>query len=407
MAASYEDAAVGWEIYRNSGFNLDMAGINERLLAVQRTPIAERTFTHYNRLRRRGFRRYISTNRLDTMNVPDPFLDESIRSRYAFTAANVPAQIVLHRQDIEVSIAGNADAISDFGAEVVVADVEQMMALRQSVPAHGTPVTVNFLRPAHTSYGTIDFVSLVDQQSVRIGVVFRELTPVQELVGSLSLAARTVEFQIGMGQGTPGLDTVSQDVYWLLQSVEASRSIVNALLEGMSSTSLYSPTPAVERMSVASPLDTWLKISIQVYLVMDSAIAKVAGTAANVKKLGDIVGGAAQKTADAKLVDGQAEVQYAYADYIRAKTAGQLQTNRREEIANEVMTEAAEYVLAGIRAAGQAIKAPDFNVERISKLILDDLIPSLEHLTPRGITMGIPAQPAPADGVGGDGQLEV
>jgi hypothetical protein len=47
------------------------------------------------------------------------------------------------------------------------------------------------------------------------------------------------------------------------------------------------------------------------------------------------------------------------------------------------------------------LEAPEFDVERISKLILDDLIPSLEHLRPRGIAMGVGAPPMPEldDGV--------
>lgn len=208
---------------RNSGFGLSLEDINGRLLRAGFSPVRQRTYDHYRRLQRRGFRRYVTINRLDTMEVPDPFKDESIRSRYAFQQANVPTQLVVAHRAAPVEVMGTADVLSDFGTEVLVRDAAQVAALREAPPPAGTPVTVNFLRPPTTVYGTVDFVSSLGVEEVRIGVVFRRLTPVYELTGGQPLPTSDYRFVIGTDGSAQPLDLVSKDLYWLLQAVEASR----------------------------------------------------------------------------------------------------------------------------------------------------------------------------------------
>lgn len=393
--ASTDDAAAGWEIYRNSGFSLTRDEVNDRLVRAGFAPVSPRTYDHYRRLQRRGFRRYVTINRLDTMTVPDPFKDESIRSRYAFERADVPTQLVLMLGSQQVEVLGTADALSDFGTEVVVRDADQMSALRQMVPPPGTPVTVNFLRPATTVYGTVDFVSAIEPSEVRIGIVFRRLTPVYELTGGEALPTSDYRFLIGQDGASQPLDRVSQDVYWLLQAVEASRGVINVLLRAITD-DVVSPPPSVERLVIASPMDAVLRVSIEVYLLLDRAREAldswggVAGDVVRTWRRRPLVKAEAHETLSrSALIDAQAE-------NIRAQTEGVRIDNERKKALADLTGSVAAYLIDEMEAAGRSVdRAPRVNIERLATMVFGELQPSLQELNGRGLEVG-PAEESPA-----------
>jgi hypothetical protein len=378
MAADTTDLRAGWEIYRNAGFQLSLDEINERLEAAGFSKISKRAYDHFRRLERRGFRRYVTINRLDTMSMPDPFSDESIRSRYAYSDANVPTQLVVHMHDQPVEVLGTADSLSDFGTEIVVADNEQASALRESPPPNRTGVSVNFLVPPATAYGFIDFVDTLDPAEVRIGVVFRELTAIQELVGASALETTSFRVVIGRDQSSDTtLDVVSRDVYWLVQTIESARGIVNLVLEALAGDSLRTTPPSVSRLSVASPLDAYLRFNIAVFLVLDQALQKLGGYADGIRL---IAGALVQKP----LIEAKAEVATAEAERIRAQTAGIKIENQQKQAVADILTAAANALVPQIRAAGLPVNPnPEINTDRLLGLI-SELRPGADYLADRG-----------------------
>ena len=381
--ATTEDARAGWEFYRSSGFSLSREEINERLMIAGFSPIAARTYEHYRRLERRGYRRYLSINRLDTMGLPDPFQDESIRSRYSYSKANVPSQVILHLPSAEVEVVGRADALSDLGTEIIIDDVNQMQALRAAPPASGTSCTVNFLHPAATAHGSIDFVGLLDPDAVRIGILFRQLIRIDELTGESALPAYRFHFTLSEPGDERSLDAVSQEVYWLLQGIEGARGVVNLLLDAYSDSRVIALPPTVQRLTVASPLDAWLEMSVHVYLTLNAMISRVAGIGAHAKAGAKAVLSLLVHLADADLTRAQA-------DHIRAQTEGLRIDNERRMLATEVLAEASSQVITELRQRGDPVnESPSLNTERLLQLLFNDLEPSAYELTQRGIELEV------------------
>ena len=71
MAARFDDAKAGWQIWRQSGFTLARDELNARLEALGHMPVSVRTFAHYEKLRRYGYERYVPINQLDVKSLKD------------------------------------------------------------------------------------------------------------------------------------------------------------------------------------------------------------------------------------------------------------------------------------------------------------------------------------------------
>lgn len=374
--ARTEDARAGWELYRNSGFVLSLGEISDRLTALGYAPIAPRTYDHYQRLRRRGFRRYIPINQLDTMSVPNPFADESIRSRYAYESANVPTQLIFHTPLAQVEVTGRADAISDFGTEIVVDETTQLGALREVPPPPKTPVTVNFLTPATTTYGTVDFVSLVDPSQVRVGIIFQRLIPVQEITGADALSTETCRFIVGADQSVQSLDSVSKDLYWLWQAVESARGLINALLDAVTEEDVVASPPTVESLHVESPLDLTLTLSLHVYRLLQ----RVLDTLSDIQTK---AGGLARAAINRPVVEAQADLIQAQAEHLREHTKSLKLDNERKEILTDVVSEASAALISALRESGKKTNdKPPIDTERVATLLFDELEPALRELSP-------------------------
>jgi hypothetical protein len=361
-----------------------MEEINERLQQLDYSPIAPRTFEHYRRLARRGFRRYVTINRLDTMELPDPFEDESIRSRYAYQAANVPTQLVVNMSDAPVEVVGVADSLSDFGTEVLVTDKRQVTALRATPPPAGTTVTVHFLEPSATVYGRIDFVSSLEPDEVRIDVLFQRLIPVAELTGGESLATDVVRFTIGDAD-EPSLDLVSRDLYWLLQAIEASRGVVNLVLVSVAD-GLVAPATTVDRLTVASPLDAWLRLSIHVYSLVDQFLGLASRAGDVLRSATDASTARPIRRAQAGVLDAQADLVAAQADNIRAQTEGLRLDNRRKDLLVDLVAETTATLINDLQSQGREVNEhPALNTERLATLLFD-LERSAKELESRGLS---------------------
>lgn len=73
--ASFEDAAAGWETYRDRDGAVTRSQLNQALRMRGFEPISNRTYAHYNKLLRLGYTEYVSINRLDIRHANDSLFD--------------------------------------------------------------------------------------------------------------------------------------------------------------------------------------------------------------------------------------------------------------------------------------------------------------------------------------------
>src|SRR5688500_7053391 len=111
--ASFEDAALGWTIYRDRGGNVSRTQVNQALRVMGREPISKRTYLHYGKLIRLGYYEYVSINRLDLRHSNESVFDLTDRSRYLDRELRSPGRLVLPTAGGVDTIAGTIGKVSE------------------------------------------------------------------------------------------------------------------------------------------------------------------------------------------------------------------------------------------------------------------------------------------------------
>lgn len=259
--ARYEDARAGWELYRTSGYDLSLDELNDRLMVAGYAPVSSRTYSHYRKLERYGFKRYISINRLDVATAQDPFVDRAIRSRYRPRTVELPVQLILHTSAGPSEVVGRTIELSEFGAALVVDDTSQVSALMSKPPHRGTATTMNVLDPPGTFQGRVEEVVPGDGEVV-IAIEFLRLRPITEVSGEQLLAAATIQLVLRRGDA-PYLTDLSRDIYWMTQLVDVATALTSEVALGLASDGkVVAPQPRVHQLSMQSPLTLELTLAV-------------------------------------------------------------------------------------------------------------------------------------------------
>lgn len=259
--ARYEDARAGWELYRSSGYDLSLDEVNDRLMVAGYAPVSSRTYSHYRKLERYGFKRYISINRLDVATAQDPFVDRAIRSRYRPRSVDLPVQLILHTSAGPTEIVGRTIELSEFGSAVVVDDTSQVDALTSKPPRRGTATTVNVLDPPGTFEGRVEEVVVGDGEIV-IAIEFLRLRPITDVSGEQLLASSTVWLILRRGDD-PYLTDLSRDIYWMTQLVDVATALTSEVALGLAAEgNVVASQPRVHQLSMQSPLTLELTIAV-------------------------------------------------------------------------------------------------------------------------------------------------
>lgn len=259
--ARYEDARAGWELYRASGYDLSLDEVNERLTVAGYAPVSSRTYLHYRKLERYGFKRYISINRLDVATAQDPFVDRAIRSRYRPRAVDLPVQLILHTPAGPFEVVGRTTELSEFGVALVVDDSSQVDALALKPVRRGTATTVNVLDPPGTFEGRVEEV-VVGEGEVVVAIEFLRLRPISEVSGEQLLGATTLQLVLRRGDN-PYLTDLGRDIYWMTQLVDVATALTSEVALGVASDgNVVAPQPRVHQLSMQSPLTLELTIAV-------------------------------------------------------------------------------------------------------------------------------------------------
>jgi len=88
--ALFVDALKGYEIYLKRRGDVTLDGINLELAKIRRNPIAQRTFSHYYKLMKHGFRSYIPINKFDVFQSLGKVQLAADRRRYKRDDVEIP-----------------------------------------------------------------------------------------------------------------------------------------------------------------------------------------------------------------------------------------------------------------------------------------------------------------------------
>src|SRR2546426_2237780 len=113
MAAKARDAQAGWGLYRLSGYLIDLDEINAKLTAAGFNPVAPRTYTHYRKLHRYGYQRYVPINQLDVETLRDPVWGGPLQTRFRPRPASVDVRLLAVGDDGVFALDGQLVQLSE------------------------------------------------------------------------------------------------------------------------------------------------------------------------------------------------------------------------------------------------------------------------------------------------------
>lgn len=286
--ANFEDAAIGWDIYRGRNGEVTRAQLNQRLRARGALEISPRTFKHYEKLHRLGYTEYLSINRLDIRHANDTIFDIGDRSRYRDQSDAGPATLVVPRSSSIDTFHGSLTRVSEGFATLRVDDTEQAhRAARASKFNRGVLV--------FDQVGVERAVAVVEGvkrgSAIELLLEFRSLLETDLVLPATG--ASLVESRLVVNLGAdPSIFQVLQVMHTAFDLFESVRGFVE--LAGQDQTERL-PSLRVRHLEVSNPFDllTWGAYVVTPVLgyVLTKAPEFVKTTLDAVKSAQDIVHG--------------------------------------------------------------------------------------------------------------------
>lgn len=251
--ASARDAQAGWNLYRASGYSLDLSEINEKLEASGFNPVAPRSYSHYRKLHRYGYQRYVPINQLDVETLRDPVWGGPLQSRYRPRPAKQSVELFVILDERLVVLTGELIQLSDVEgtASIVVANSD--IALSPAIiEGRHTLVTI----AGTTKAATIELVAPNADDTSVISVVFLFLgfvasADISEVTG---LATSRGVFTISTeDQQSPVV--IIRSLYSLFEAIDSARLVCDSVLDALGIADRFAfPPTRLNSLSVSSPL---------------------------------------------------------------------------------------------------------------------------------------------------------
>src|SRR5438270_8748797 len=119
--AKPRDVQAGWAVFRRSQYEATLDEINHVLQDRGFNPVSGRTYTHYKKLHRYGYERYVPINQLDVETLRDPVWDTPLRHRYLSRSSDQSVTLVFVRGDV-LFLPGQIESFGELEAVIRVAD---------------------------------------------------------------------------------------------------------------------------------------------------------------------------------------------------------------------------------------------------------------------------------------------
>jgi len=293
MAASYEDAAIGWVIYRDRKGDVGREQLNAALSDLGRSGIAKRTYEHYQKMLKLGYKDYVSINRLDLRHASDSIFDTADRARYPAGVAAGSATLVVPASTGVAVLGGDLVSLSEGYATLRVPNTAEASTVARAKKFNrgvlvldevGVERAVQVLEGVEID-GALDLVlefrSLLETELAR---------PTSTLTSDYSLS-----FSLGPA---PSLFLVVEAMHRTFDLYESARVFSNMLLElsaaeGLAVDAEAAPVAKVRRVALSNPIEiviaaTPIVFGTIVYVLkhLPGWLADVANAASSLQSVG-------------------------------------------------------------------------------------------------------------------------
>lgn len=270
--ARYEDAAAGWSIFRRLDGNVSRPDLNVALNDLGHRSISSRTFTHYQKLQRLGYREYVSINRLDLRHSNRSVFNVADRSRYQDHPFQSAGTLLVPRGRDFHRFSGRITRVSEgFASLLVPIDSQALRVAKATKYKRGVLIleSVNVERA----------VEVIEAQEVdgfiEVLLEFRSLLETDQLFPNIRVDTTTSRLHVNLGEQPP-LSKVVEVVRRSFDLVESSRSILEATAAAQGPrTGPATATPRVRRLIVRNPVDVIIDIDEATLAVAGGVIAVV------------------------------------------------------------------------------------------------------------------------------------
>lgn len=247
--AQFEDAVVGWGIYRDRSGQVSLQQLNQAIRAQGREPVSPRMYKHYEKLMRLGYDEYVSINRLDIRHANDSIFDLSDRSRYPDQSLVSPGRLILPTGGARQEFSGQVISVSEGFATLRVPAVEQARrAARASKWNKGVLVfeQVGIDR-------AVQVVEAIERgPQLDLLLEFRSLLETDLVLPAVSVDVVASRLRINLGP-EPSLFQVVQVTHLAFDLLESSRGFVELALQAERGDDSRLPTPRIRHLEVTNP----------------------------------------------------------------------------------------------------------------------------------------------------------
>lgn len=281
--ATFDDAKEGWEIFRAANFGLKRGEINSRLAGRGKDPISERTYNHYKKLRRYGFRSYVPINQLDVKTLEDPLWDQAVRNRYPVYTESVPVEFEVTYMGKENLIKGYTVEFSQSYVTCRIKDPAAVELLANSSFRRQLKATRVLARLGSGELypARVEQVKAKLKETVATVVMgFTALAAVENVTDRTLLPTTELRIRIEPSGAAVMLAEVVRKLYWVFQTFDTSKVICEEYLIDFGMEERYTlPPTELKQLSKRSSLEATLVVGLPAaYLVLAIARELLAAT---------------------------------------------------------------------------------------------------------------------------------
>jgi hypothetical protein len=388
--AKPRDVQAGWGVFRQSGYNAQLDEINAVLSRAGFGTVSQRTYTHYRKLHRYGYERYIPINVLDVETHQNPVWGVPLRSRYKSRPADTEVNIfVVAAPEVLLSLQATSVGLSDAEIEVLLSvpstqAAEPFVSQLEGLPVLLTPPAAMGDAPIAATIDLAATNPLTGQMALSLS--FASLLARGRLTGTASLPS----VRAAVGCGAPNVNepaSLIRNLTALIDALDISRMIADEIVSAIDPGVLLDVGPLrIERVSVASPIIVEVLAATPVLGVFFFYAARTVKLRKGWKE-GDVLGGQARvldaeaekRRADAHLTEAQAEYVQALTRRREVETENQV---RRSEPESNALVGAVLTLLRDSLPQGTEPMAEIGGdaTERVNELVEKQGLPAFERL---------------------------
>lgn len=288
--ARFEDALTGWEIFLARSEGVSRSQLNAALRARGREPISDRTYKHYSKLLRLGYSDYVSINRLDIRHANESIFDDGDRARYSDREVSSPGRLLLPRARDVLTLTGHIGRVSEGYATLRVQRSDDALEAARATKYDKGVLVFDAVGVERA----VEVTEALDRgQEIDLVLAFRSLLETDLILPQSPLGLTSTRVVVNLGPEA-SLSHVLGAIRTTFDLFESVRGLVDiSLTTALGDSAPPTPTPRVQRLEFANPLEVILVGGIAIagtvaYVVtrVSNAVASTAEAASKVQAVG-------------------------------------------------------------------------------------------------------------------------